>query len=226
MKALPLVAASLLFVGAASADEAGQDSPSPRALAVHRIELRPVVGWAFVPQSTTGAFTGAEAAYRVGERFAFGADGAFYAPFAPGAGSNPTYPTNTTDWAANLNFTVFPVVARRGPGDERGSLEAYAVGGVGVVAARPIPVVDPAHRYFDDSYMVELAPGLGLRVFVTQRFALTFEARDRMYFQRVEAHAIATGRFGPSDPTTWYDASNRFTNAFEIRVGASFFAGP
>jgi hypothetical protein len=226
MKTPILIAASLLVVGSASADEASLDLPSPRALAVHRVELRPVVGWAFVPQSATGAFAGAEAAYRVGERFALGADGVTYAPFAPGAGSNPTYPTNTTDWAANLDFTVFPLVARRGPGDEAGSLEAYVVGGVGVVAARPVPVVDPAHRWFDDSYMVELAPGLGLRVFVARSFALTFEARDRMYLQKVESPAIETGRFGPSDPTTWYDRATPFTNAFELRIGASFFAGP
>jgi hypothetical protein len=185
-----------------------------------RLELRPYGGWAFVPHSVVGAFIGADATVRVHRRWALGADGAWYSPFesAPSASVAP-YPLNRTSWSASLDVAFFPLLpARTTPA--AGSLEAFVRIGVGVVAARPIAVVDPS-RHFTDSRLVQLGAGVGGRMYINRWLAATLELRDAVYFDRVENPRVAEPPFSPSDPGTWYSPHSRLTNRVERAFSSS-----
>ena len=91
--------------------------------------------------------------------------------------------------------------------------------------------MDAVHRSFDYSTLVNLELGAGVRFFVEERIAVTLELRDLLYFEKVEnsrvvtapAGAPATAANSPANPITWYDPNTHFTNAIQLRLGASFF---
>ncbi len=213
------LAFSILLAYAGLGSLPGPAEAQSEAIAEHRLELRPFAGAAFWPHSTTLAFVGGDAAFRVTAGFVVGVDGAVYAPFDGNGGAHPTYPLGEAAWSADLDFLYVPFVARRRPGDETGAFELYLLGGVGVVATRPIAVVDPTRSFGNDND-VDFTPGLGARFFVSRLFAVNVELRDLLYFEKDENPQITgDGR----NPATWYSPNTRFASALQLRVGASFF---
>jgi hypothetical protein len=222
-----LLFASLALVTAKRAG--GQERDTLRhdeVLALHRLELRPYGGWAVVPNSVTGAFVGADVTFRFHRFFALGGDIAWYAPFNGAPGATPSYPLNETRGSADLDAYLVPWPARAHAGAAASAFEPYLLGGLGAVMSRPVSVVDPAHRRFgDDNTLVDLCLGLGARVFVGERVAVTLELRDLLYFEKIESGAVAAGLNGSLNSTTWYEPRSHFTNAVQLRLGASFFLG-
>lgn len=203
----------------AGAQEA-EPSPGRSALAVSRIELRPYGGWATAAHSVSGAFVGGDLAFRPNRFFALGADVAWYGPFNGSGGARPSYPLNETRWSADLDAYVFALPARR-PGAT--AFEPYVLTGLGLLASRPISVVDPTVRQFSDGTLIDLAVGVGVHFFFVERVAITLEIRDLVYFDKVEASSVASPPSDRSDPDTWYAPSSQLTNAVQVRLGAAFF---
>ena len=209
-----------------------RDDKEPPVLALNRLELRPLGGWSIAPNSVTRGFMGADVAYRMSRFFALGADASWYGPFNGSAGAQPSYPLTQSDWSAELDAYVVPWPAREGTSAVMGAFEPYVLGGIGLLASRPIAVLDPAHRHFDfNSYYVDLAFGVGVRAFLAQRLALTLEVRDLMTAETVENNVVARGSTNlsqsdpnnPDNPATWYSRNARFTNSVQVRLGADFF---
>jgi hypothetical protein len=202
-----------------------------RVLAQNRLEFRPLGGWSIAPNSVTGAFVGADVAFRMGRFFALGVDAAWYAPFNGSAGVHPSYPLNESRWSADLDAYVVPWPARAGTSTAMGAFEPYVLGGLGVLAYRPIPVVDPANRHFGDSNAVDLAFGVGVRLFLLERLAIALEVRDLIYFTRMENNAVAGGSTtlpltdpnNPKNPVAWYSPNTRLTNSVQVRLSANLF---
>jgi hypothetical protein len=199
-------------------------------LALHRLELRPFGGWDAAPNSATGAFVGADVAVRLNRFFALGGDFAWYAPFDRSPGPQPSYPLNETLGSGDLDAYIVPWPARA----RSGAFEPYLVGGLGVIATRPIAVVDPRDRSFDANTLVDLTLGVGVRLFVDPRVAISLEVRDLMYFDKLENGRVATGPAvapgqpgytanSPLNPATWYSPDSHPTSAFQLRLGVSFF---
>ncbi len=229
MKRLPLcMSVSLVtLIGVRAQAQQNDSSLHEDVLALHRIELRPYGGWAGVPNSVTGAFVGMDVAFRLSRFLALGVDVAWYAPFERSAGADPSYPLNETRWSGDLDAYIIPWPARARAGAETGAFEPYLLGGLGALRSRPIAVVDPTVRHFDDTTHVDLSIGAGVRVFVGARVAFTLEVRDLVYFERIENSLVGGGQGSigvpPDTPDTWYAPNTRFTQAIQIRLGASFF---
>jgi hypothetical protein len=229
MNAVPLVPLVLPLIFVAVRAEAAEGAPRELdALAESRLELRPDIGWAAFPNSVTGPFVGVDIAFGLTPTFRLGVDAAWYEPFNRSAGSAPTYPLNEARDSIDLDFVVAPWPAR-----SRRAFEPYLLGGAGVVQTRPIPVVDAAHRSFDYNTLVNLELGAGVRFFVDQRIAVTLELRDLLYFEKIENIKVAQGAAAtagqpgfansPLNPASWYNPNTHFTNAIQLRLGASFF---
>ena len=219
---LPLAAAALLAPALAGA-QASQDSARNEVVALDRLELRPFGGWAVTPNSVTGGFVGADAAFRLHPLFSVGGDIAWYAPFNGSEGTSSSYPLNETHGSFDLDAHLVPWPARAHAGAIAGAWEPYVLGGLGAILTRPVSVVDPTSRHFDqDNTLVQLSLALGLRIFVGQRVAVVLELRDLVYPEHVESQLIANDR---KDPALWYDPQTRVTNALQVRLGASFFVG-
>jgi hypothetical protein len=198
--------------------------PSP----AHGLELRPYAGWAHAQQSSVGAFGGADVSYRLGSHWAVGLDGALYAQASPGPA--PSYPLNESAWSANFDVAYLPWAPR----PEMRALEGYVMlPAPGIVATRPVAVVDPANRHFDLNYLVEFSGGIGARMYLGNSVALTLELRDMIYKDRRESALVASGPptlspadpNNPKNPATWYAPTTAFTNCVELRLGVSFFLG-
>jgi hypothetical protein len=216
-----------LLATPARADE-GTRPAEPVAIASHRVELRPQVGWALWPHSLSGGSLGAAASYRFSPAFAMGLNAAWYSPLDASAGATPSYPLNESDWSASLDFAFFPIVARRRGGDESGAFEAYALGAAGIVRTRPVPVRDPTDRAYFYNNNVDLAVGIGARLYASRLLAVTLELRDLMYFERLEnprVPAAAATPLGPTDPSTFYDAGTHFTQVLQVCLGGTFLVG-
>ncbi len=193
------------------------------------LELRPVAGWAVLPDSVTGGLVGADVAYRLAPHWALGLDGALYAPFNGSVGSNPSYPRNETSWSASVDVGYLPWVVL----PEAGSLDGYGLLGAGVVSSRPVAVRDPTDRRFDDSHLVQLTAGVGGRMYISTGVALSLELRGMVYYQALENPEIPSGSTAlpitnpnnPKNPDTWYSTARAFTGCVELRLGVSFLLG-
>jgi len=142
-------------------------------------------------------------------------------------------PLTEYNWGANLNFTYVPAYGKfAGFGDFIFHYDAYVVGGVGAIATRPIPVIDPDNRNFEYQTKIAFNAGIGLRVFLNRWFGVTLEMRDYIFPDKLEALAINPA--DPSNPDYWYDDGNhggtsyakakaRLTNAVQAQLGVSFF---
>jgi hypothetical protein len=214
------LSATLSLSTAAHAQAENSPAPHEDGPAVQRFELRPLGGWAILPNSLTGPFVGADAAFRFSRFFAAGGDFAWYAPFALSEGAHPSYPLNELRWSWNVDAYLVPFPARAQAGAAAGAIEGYALGGFGLLASRPVPVIDPVHRTFSDNNLVDFDFGVGARVFVGEREAITLEVRDLLYFEKTENAQVSNT---PTDPRTFYGNTSNFTNAIELRLGASLF---
>jgi hypothetical protein len=218
----------------ATAAAGAQETDAPRDVpALHRLELRPYAGWAAVPDSVTGPFAGADVTFRLAPAVAIGIDAAAYGPFNRSPAS-PLHPLNEARDSFDLDATLFPWPARARGDTAAGTFEPYLLAGLGIIHTRPVSVVDPANRSFDYNALIDLALGMGIRVFVADRIAFTLELRDLLYFEKRENENVPSGSASdpmnafsnPRNPATWYDANTHFTSCLELRLGASFFVGP
>jgi hypothetical protein len=228
--ALASALACAISEGRASEGQGNDESP-PRPIALHRLELRPFSGWAWLPGSLTGAFLGLGSTFRASHNWALGLDGAWYEPFNAAHATSSTYPLTEASWSATVDVAYLPFVATpTREGEYLGSFEAWADVGAGLMSTRPVPLLDPIHRHFDYRKSVHLAAGIGARVFVTRSVAVTLDLRDLLFFEDLEDPIVAGGSpslpptdlNSPSNPDTSY-SNNHVTNAIELRLGASFF---
>jgi hypothetical protein len=240
---LPWLTAWGLFGATAYAADESPPSPTqapPQTIAAGRLDLRPFGGWSAWPQSRTAALAGVDAGLRFDALAAVELDVAAYQPFntseGPGGASGRL---NEAQGSASVDLVFFPL--SKGPrlgsaakGAELGSFEPYVLfPGVGVVRTRPVAVVDPVNRKFDDwNNLIDLSAAIGGRLFINHWLAVDLELRDLMYFEKMEATTVAMGSGNPAspasplNPATWYDPNTHFTNAAQVRLGASFFVPP
>jgi hypothetical protein len=227
-----VVAIVITWQGPLRASQEASDGPPPPPLALHRLELRPDTGWAFVPSSLTRAFVGADVTFRAFSRWAFGVDAAWYSPFDSALPASPKYPLDETSWSASFDAAFFPWVVRAPEGRETGAFEAFVLLGAGLVATRPVSIVDPTNRHFDsDNNLVQWSAGLGAHIYLTRSLALTIEVRDLVYLEKVENAQAAAGQTplpihdpnNPANSATWYSPSTRLSQCLELRLGASLF---
>jgi hypothetical protein len=228
------VASTLAVPSSALAEEAADTAPAtpPAGVAGRGIELAPYYGVMIVPQSLSLGFVGVDLAYRLGDHFALGVDGAWYKPFDQPEAPNPTTPISVTLTSVDLDFVYLPWPARSAPGHRAGAFEPFVLAGVGTVVTRPVAVVDPVDRHFDDTVELALSAGLGGRVFCTSWLAIDLEARDEIYAEKQEATTRPSGSPGmlpiadpnnPANPSTWYSPTTSVVNALQLRLGVSVF---
>jgi outer membrane beta-barrel protein len=132
-------------------------------------------------------------------------------------------PLNDYQLSGDLNFTYVPMYGKfAGFGDFIFHYDAYVDGGLGLIRTKPIPVIDPDNRTFNWNNLINFDVGIGLRIFFNRWLAAVLEVRDIMYFEKIENIQVATGA-GATDPGTWYDKSQHFTNDVQLQVGLSLF---
>lgn len=135
-------------------------------------------------------------------------------------------PINQYQFGLNLNFTYVPVYGKFSMFNEFiFQYDAYIVGGVGLMQTRPIPVIDPDVRSFDYDVRIAFNLGIGLRVFVTRWLAVFAEIRDYMYLEQLENLSVALGD-QRTEPETWTQSSEAFTNNVTAHIGLTFFLPP
>jgi hypothetical protein len=130
---------------------------------------------------------------------------------------------NETAWSASVDAALLPWA----PAPRLGAVEGYAVLGAGIVSTRPVSVVDPSHRQFDYRTLIQLSPGIGVRVFLSPTLSVSLELRDMVYLDQREAARVAPGSatLPPSDPTsprnpnTWFATGSSFTECYQARLG-------
>jgi hypothetical protein len=196
-------------------------------------EVRPGAGLAFVPRSLTNMFVGADVGVRFNRFVELALDGAWYSPFDGTPAPSASQPVNESRYSAGADVAFFPFAASARLREGRGTLEPYALVGLGAVVTRPIAVVDAVNRRFDDQTLFDFSIALGARLFATRWLAVNLEVRDMMYFDKMENPSVAGGSTSlplsdannPANPVTWYDASSHFTNAVQLRLGGSFVVG-
>ena len=132
-------------------------------------------------------------------------------------------PLTEYQWQGALNFTYVPMYGKlAGFSDFIFHYDAYIVGGVGAISARPIAVVDPNNRVFKwGDPKVDFNVGIGLRVFLNKWFAVGLEVRDYIFFDRLENTATAVGS-AAADSSTWY-GETKLTNNVQFQAGVSIF---
>ncbi|MEO8903696.1 MAG: outer membrane beta-barrel domain-containing protein [Polyangiaceae bacterium] len=132
-------------------------------------------------------------------------------------------PLTEYQWAAALNFTYVPAYGKfAGFGDFIFHYDAYVVGGVGAISARPIPVVDPDNRNFSFEPKLAFNAGIGLRVFFNRWFAAVLEVRDYVFNDKLENLSVATNA---QDKNHWYGDTS-LTNNVQAQFGFAFFIPP
>ncbi|HKQ70652.1 MAG TPA: outer membrane beta-barrel domain-containing protein, partial [Polyangiaceae bacterium] len=197
------------------------------ALRYHRFELQP--SWAFTmndqfvshpgPTLAINFYVTNVLAIGVGGGYYFNSDSKFNAETRRAA--RVAVPLTEYQWQAALNFTYVPMYGKfAGFGDFIFHYDAYVVGGVGAIAARPIAVVDPDNRSFKwGDPKVDFNVGIGLRVFFNRWFAATLEVRDYIFFDKLENTVVAAN---PTDEKTWY-GDTKLTNNVQAQLGVSIF---
>jgi outer membrane beta-barrel protein len=132
-------------------------------------------------------------------------------------------PLTEYQWQAAVNFTYVPMYGKfAGFSDFIFHYDAYIVGGVGAISARPIAVVDPDNRAFKwGDPKVDFNAGIGLRIFFNRWFAAVLEVRDYIFFDRLENISTAVGP-SAADPSTWY-GDTKLTNNVQAQLGVSIF---
>jgi outer membrane beta-barrel protein len=166
--------------------------------------------------------------YYITNVLAIGANFNYYQPFNTDKEFNAqvrrsariAVPLTEYQWSAALNFTYVPAYGKfSGFGDFIFHYDAYVVGGVGALSARPIPVIDPDNRNFEFEPKLAFNAGLGLRIFFNRWFGAILEVRDYIFNDKLEALSIA------SDPTAkseWF-GETKLTNNVQAQVGVTIF---
>lgn len=212
------------------------------ALRVRRFELNPYWGITFNDQFVSHPGPGLAINYYITNVLAVGINGNYFGLFNIDRQLNAqvrrstrvAVPLTEYNWNANLNFTYVPAYGKfAGFGDFIFHYDAYVVGGVGAIATRPIPVIDPDNRNFEYQTKISFNAGIGLRIFFNRWLGATLEMRDYIFPDKLEALTQQPGQ-SPADSKYWYDdgkgggtsyakAKARLTNAVQAQLGVSFF---
>ncbi len=199
------------------------------ALRKHRVELMPYWSLTLNDQFVSHDGPGVGLNYWITQVLAIGVNGNYYQPFNADSlfnfetrrAARIAVPLTEYQWGGALNFTYVPVAGKfSGFADFIFQYDAYVVGGVGALSARPIPTIDPDNRTFDFKPELAFNAGLGLRVFFSRWFAADMEVRDYIFDDKIESTTVAAN---PKDPSTWYDPSARLTNNVQAQLGISVF---
>ncbi|MFZ5889841.1 MAG: outer membrane beta-barrel domain-containing protein [Myxococcota bacterium] len=211
------------------------------ALRVRRFELNPYWGFTFNDQFVSHPGPGLAINYYITNVLAIGVNGNYFGLFNIDSKFNAqvrrsarvAVPLTEYNWGANLNFTYVPAYGKfAGFGDFIFHYDAYVVGGVGAIATRPIPVIDPDNRNFEYQTKIAFNAGIGLRIFFNRWFGATLEMRDYIFPDKLEALTINNA--AAADAKYWYDDGNgggtsyakakaRLTNAVQAQIGVSVF---
>jgi outer membrane beta-barrel protein len=193
-----------------------------------RFELNPFFAFTVNDQFVAHPAPGVAVNYYISEVLAIGVNGSFYRPFNVDSAFNGqvrrsarvAVPLTEYDWGAALNLTyVYADGKFAGLGDFIFNYDSYLVGGVGVLSARPIPVIDPDNRNFTFKPGVAFNAGIGLRIFFTKWFAAVLEVRDYIFQDRLENLSVAPN---PQDKDTWL-GDKKLTNNVQFQTGISLF---
>lgn len=125
---------------------------------------------------------------------------------------------------AHLNFTYVPIYGKFELFNEAiFQWDSYLIGGVGMMRTRPVAVVDPAVRSFDFDWRVAFNAGMGIRVFVTNYFAIFGELRDYLYLEKLENLTVQLGADRAGDKNAWLDENATLTNNVTAQLGVTLF---
>jgi outer membrane beta-barrel protein len=200
------------------------------ALRYHRVELQP--SWTLTlndqfvdhpgPALAINYYITNVLAIGLGGGYYFNSDKKFNAETRRAA--RVAVPLTEYQWQGALNFTYVPMYGKfAGFSDFIFHYDAYIVGGVGAISARPIAVVDPDNRSFKwGDPKVDFNAGIGLRIFFNRWFAFDLEVRDYIFFDKLENTSVATGSVAAADEKTWY-GDTKLTNNVQAQVGVSIF---
>ena len=204
-----------------------------------RFEIQPYWGFSLNDQFVSHTGPGLALNYYISHVLAVGINGNLYAGlngdsefnFQHRRATRVAVPLNEYQWSAALNFTYVPVYGKfSGFKAFIFWYDIYAIGGVGALSTRPIPVIDPDNRRFDFEPKLAFNIGTGLRIFFNRWLAANLELRDYIYPEKLESLTIANGPIGqptdpnsPSNPKTWVQDGVDITNNFQANVGLSFF---
>lgn len=196
-----------------------------------RFEVMPYYGLTLNDQFVSHNAPGLALNYWITNVLAIGVNGNYHAPFNSDSAFNfqtrratrVNVPLSEYQWSAALNFTYSPILGKfSGFGDFIFQYDAYVVGGVGLLASRPIPVIDPDNRLFDSKTHLAFNAGLGIHIFFNRWFAATLEVRDYIFNDQLEAVEIAKGT-AAEDESTWLEDKGRLTNGVQAQLGLSVF---
>lgn len=199
------------------------------ALRVRRVELNPYWSFSLNDQFVSHPAPGLAVNYYITNVLAIGANFNYYRPFNVDSEFNAQHrraarvgvPLTEYDWGAALNFTYVPAYGKfAGFQDFIFHYDAYVVGGVGALSARPIAVIDPDFRNFEFEPKIAFNAGIGLRIFFNRWFAATAEVRDYVFNDKLESLNIPRDQAARADKSNWTDES-RLTNNVQAQIGVS-----
>jgi outer membrane beta-barrel protein len=198
------------------------------ALRVRRFEINPFWSITLNDQFVGHPGPGVQLNYYITNVLYAGLDGNYYQPFNVDSDFNAqvrraarvAVPLVEYQWSAALHAGyVFSYGKFAGFQDFIFHYDAYAVGGVAFLSARPIPVIDPDNRSFDYEPELGMTVGIGLRVFFSKWFGATFELRNYVVPERRENLTIAPN---PADKSTWVGDKELVVHT-QFQMGASIF---
>ena len=199
------------------------------ALRYHRFEFQPVWTFSLNDQFVNHPGPALAINYYISNVLAIGLGGGWYfnndQKFNAETRRAARVAVPLTEYKAQaaLNFTYVPMYGKfAGFSDFIFHYDAYVVGGVGAIWARPIAVVDPDNRAFKwGDPKVAFNAGIGLRVFLNRWFAAVFEVRDYIFFDKLE-NTEAVPAADAANPSTWY-GQTKLTNNVQAQFGVSIF---
>ncbi len=201
------------------------------ALRVRRFEINPYWGLTLNDQFVSHPGPGLAVNYYFTNVIGVGVSGNYYQWFNIDSEFNGDVrraarvgvPLNEYSWSAALNFTYVPVYGKfNGFGDFIFQYDVYAIGGVGAISSRPIPVFDPVYRNFKYKTKLAFNAGLGLRVFFYRWLAAVMEVRDYIYNEELENLQVATTDNERRNSASWM-GDKKITNHIQAQLGVSIF---
>jgi outer membrane beta-barrel protein len=198
------------------------------ALRVRRFEINPYWSITLNDQFVSHPGPGVQLNYYITNVLYAGLDGNYYQPFNVDSDFNSqvrraarvAVPLVEYQWSAGLHMGyVFSYGKFAGFQDFIFHYDAYVVGGVAFLSARPIPVIDPDNRSFDYEPEFGGTFGVGLRVFFSKWFGATFELRNYLVQERRENLTIDPD---PTNKATWVGDKELVVHT-QFQMGASIF---
>jgi len=194
-----------------------------------RFELNPYWSFTLNDQFINHPAPGLALNFYISNVLAIGVNGNYYNPFNVDREFNflvrrsarVAVPLSEYDWSAAFNFTYVPAFGKfSGFSDFIFQYDAYVVGGVGAIATRPIPVIDPDNRGFEWETNIAFNAGIGLHIFFNRWLAFTLEVRDYVFNDKLENTNIPPG--SEQDRDTWY-GETQLTNNVQAQMGIAIF---